>query len=89
MPRHWIRWAAGLLQATRKSSGGVPVDNQIASYLRDSRYVITADKVFTEIVHKLRSASTRPLAEEYLVRGNDSAVDELIGFISDTHPARD
>lgn len=53
LPRRWLRWALGTLQATRKTGSGTPVDNQIGSYLVDADLLVTADKVFASIVQRV------------------------------------
>jgi hypothetical protein len=44
LPRSWLRWAVRTSQATRNTSSGTAVDNQISSYLVDADIFVTADK---------------------------------------------
>jgi hypothetical protein len=81
MPRHWLRTAMRLAASTRKTSPGTPVDVQISTYLYDIDAFCTSDSVFVDCIEKVRSAAPRPLAATFLLRGNQSAVPDLIGVI--------
>lgn len=66
-PRSWLRWAVRTLQATRKTSPGTPVDNQIGSYLVDADIFVTADKIFTAIVQRIGDEAVVRIATPVLV----------------------
>ncbi len=66
LPRNWLRWAVRTLQATRKTSAGTPVDNQIGSYLVDADVFVTADKVFYSIVQRIVDESVVQIATPIL-----------------------
>jgi hypothetical protein len=55
MPRSWLRWAVRTLQATRKTTPGTPVDNQIGSYLADADLFVTGDRAFESLVRRIRA----------------------------------
>jgi hypothetical protein len=67
LPRSWLRWALKTLQATRKTSAGTPVDNQIGSYLVDADILVTADKIFDAIVRRLADEPVIRVATPLLV----------------------
>jgi hypothetical protein len=76
LPRSWLRWALKTLQATRKTSAGTPVDNQIGSYLVDADILVTADKIFDAIVRRLADESVIRVATPLLVTP-ENCVSEL------------
>jgi hypothetical protein len=67
LPRSWLRWALTTLQATRKTSAGTPVDNQIGSYLVEADILVTADKIFDAIIRRLADESVIRIATPLLV----------------------
>ena len=67
LQRDWLRWAFRTLQATRKTSPGTPVDNQIGSYLIDADVLMTADKIFFSITQRIAAEGVVPVAEPLLV----------------------
>jgi hypothetical protein len=77
LPRSWLRWAFGILRATRKTSPGTPVDNQISSYLVDAGIIITADKVFVSIIQRVAAEELVPIATPILV-SIENCVSKLI-----------
>jgi hypothetical protein len=81
MPRNWLRWAVATLQATRATSPGSAVDNQIGSYLVDADVFVTADKVFAAIVQRLRTEAPVPIARARLVTSANCAA-ILAGLVS-------
>lgn len=86
LPREWIRWAMGEVQALRKVTPGTPVDNQIATYLVDFDVFVTADRGFADCVEAMRAYAPRPLAATAVVDGGVAAVDELLGIVAGYKP---
>lgn len=78
--RNWLRWAFRTLQATRKTSSGTPVDNQIGSYLVDADFLVTADKVFASIAERIAAEKVVPIARPVLVTV-ENCVSKLIDLI--------
>lgn len=78
MPLAWLRWAFAHVQATRKTSNGAPVDNQIATYLPECDVFVTADKIFVECVDKVRPHCPVPLGRAARVPANSDAVDAVV-----------
>lgn len=81
MPLAWLRWAFEHVQATRTTTNGTPVDNQIATYLPECDAFATADKAFAECVEKVRPHSPIPLGRGCKVPAHESAADALIDLI--------
>ncbi len=83
MPLAWLRWAFQWVQATRKTTPGTPVDNQIAMYLPECDVFVTSDKAFAECVEKVRRHSPVQLGRGLCVPANDAAVDAVIDAMKD------
>jgi hypothetical protein len=79
-PRSWLRWALRTLQATRKTSPGTPVDNQIGSYLVDADFLLTADKVFAAIVQRVAKEAVVQVAAPVLTSA-DTCVSMLTALL--------
>lgn len=79
MPLAWLRWAFEWVQATRKTTNGTPVDNQIATYLPECDVFVTADKAFAECVEKVRPHSPVTLGRGLCVPANDAAIEAVMG----------
>ena len=73
LPRSWLRWAFRIIQATRKTTPGTPVDNQISSYLVDADILMTADKVFVSIIQRITAEAAVPIAAPILVSAENCA----------------
>jgi hypothetical protein len=83
MPLAWLRWAFAHVQATRKTSNGAPVDNQIATYLPECDVFATADRIFVECVDKVRPHSPVTLGRAARVPANDDAVDAVVEVLNE------
>ena len=83
MPLAWLRWAFKWVQATRKTTHGTPVDNQIATYLSQCDAFVTSDKAFADCVEKVRPHSPVQLGRGVRVPANDAAVDAVIELMKD------
>jgi hypothetical protein len=81
MPCHWLRTAMRIAASTRRTSPGTPVDVQISTYLYDVDAFCTSDSIFVDCIEKVRTAAPRSLAATFLLRGNESAVDDLVTVI--------
>lgn len=81
MPLAWLRWAFEHVQATRTTTNGTPVDNQIATYLPECDAFATSDKAFAECVEKVRPHSPVPLGRGCKVPANEGAADAVIDLI--------
>jgi hypothetical protein len=82
VPREWIRWAVGFVQATRKVTPGTPVDNQIATYLPDADVFVTGDRALAHIIAKVREEAPIGMADPLLLRAEDRPLgflDHLVG----------
>ena len=78
VPRQWLRWAMSYWQTYAKGTPGTPGDQQLAAYLPDCRYVISADKAFVRMVREIAQHSPFAMPTAHLVRGGvDGAVDLL------------
>lgn len=78
MPRHWIRSNADLLMGTRKVSPGTPADSQLATYMIDADLFISSDKVFVDVINKMRPHSPVPMAQALLVQPGADFADALL-----------
>ena len=85
LPREWLRWAFRTLQATRKTSPGTPVDNQIGSYLVDADILMTADKIFVSIIERIAAEAVVPVATPVLV-SVENCVQKLIEILTGESP---
>lgn len=83
VPRAWLRWAFQQVQATRTTTNGTPVDNQIASYLPECDVFVTADKAFAECVERIRPHSPVALGRGVRARANAAAVDDVMDVMAD------
>ncbi|WP_143876138.1 hypothetical protein [Nocardia fluminea] len=81
LPRSWLRWAIQVLQGTRTTSPGTPVDNQIASYLVEADIFVTADKAFAAIVQRVVDEGVIDIATPVLVSA-DTCVSSLERLLS-------
>jgi hypothetical protein len=71
------------LQATRKTSPGTPVDNQIGSYLVDADILMTADRIFVAIIERIASEAVIPIATPVLVTA-ENCVQKLIEILTES-----
>jgi hypothetical protein len=83
MPLAWLRWAFQWVQATRTTTHGTPVDNQIATYLPECDVFVTSDKAFAACVEKVRPHSPARLGRGLCVPANDAAVDAVMDALKD------
>jgi hypothetical protein len=82
LPLHWLSWAFPIVAATRKITRGTPVDCQIGLYLPACDFFATGDRVFGEIIDKVRRWSPVCLGEvKVLPVGQEGAL-ELIEFLA-------
>ena len=65
VPRCWLRWAFGYLQAFRKVTDGTPCDTQLATYLPDADIVLSSDGGFIDRIEECRKYApcVLPIAE--------------------------
>ena len=82
LPLEWLRWAFEHIQATRKTTDGTPVDNQIATYLPECDVFLSADRVLIECVERVRPHSPVPLGTGVRVPGGYEAVDATLAAIA-------
>lgn len=85
MPLHWLAWAFHVATATRKVTPGTPVDCQIGLYLPACEYFITGDRVFAQIVNKVRQWSPVTLGESRVLPGGRQGALELVEFLRECH----
>lgn len=83
MPLAWLRWAFEWVQATRTTTHGTPVDNQIATYLPECDVFVTSDKAFAACVEKVRPHSPARLGRGLCVPAHDAAVDAAMDALKD------
>lgn len=82
LPREWVRWAMGAVQALKKVTPGTPVDNQIATYLTDFETFVTADRGFADCVETMRPYAPCALASTAVVPAGVAAVDGLLKVVA-------
>ena len=82
MPLHWLAWAFLSATATRHVTRGTPVDCQIGLYLPACEFLITGDRVFGEIVDKVRRWSPVILGEVRVLSSDQKGPSELIEFLA-------
>ena len=83
VPLAWLRWAFGWVQATRKTSAGTPVDNQIATYLPECQVFVTSDRVFAQCVEKVRPNAPVELGRAAQVPAGADAIDAVLEVMRD------
>lgn len=81
MPRHWLRWAFEHLQQTRTVSRGTPGDAQLSAYLLDADYIVSADKVFVDLVNQIRVQGPYSIATALRISGDAAGTDRLLDLI--------
>lgn len=82
LPRQWLRWAHSFSQRFRKVTSGSPGDNQLFAYLLETDVVITADKVFLDILEACRGDSPCTLPEGKRISANRQGVVALIEYLA-------
>jgi hypothetical protein len=82
LPREWLRWAFEYVQATRSTTPGTPVDNQISVYLPECDVFLSADKAFIDCVEKVRPHSPVPLGIGVRVPGGPGAIAAVMDAIA-------
>lgn len=81
VPRQWVRWAFRYLARFRKITPGTPCDIQLAAYLPDADYVVSADNNMIGFVEVARRSSPTPLAKGLSIAGSCDATASLIEAI--------
>jgi hypothetical protein len=82
MPRFWLRWAFELLQRFRKVTGGTPCDTQLATYLPQADFVVSADKAFLQILDMCRPTAPCRLPTSVLIPAGETGVEALLSKLS-------
>jgi len=77
VPREWLRWAFSFTQRFRKVTPGSPGDSQLSTYFLDSDIVISADRIFIEILDTLRAFAPCDLPKGVLIPGGFNGVQSL------------
>ena len=68
-----------------KWTAGTPGDQQLGTYLRDCRHVVSADKVFVRLVREIGGQS--PFAmPAHLVRGGVDGASDLVELVGQLVP---
>lgn len=81
LPRQWLRWGHSFSQRFRKVSPGSGGDNQLFTYLPDTDVLVTADKVFVDIVEECRPFAPCPLPACRLVPAGAIGVGMVLDFL--------
>ncbi|WNO62325.1 hypothetical protein RPQ02_40700 [Streptomyces sp. AM2-3-1] len=81
MPRNWLRWAAGMVQASMKVTRGNPVDVQHTSYLPDCEVFLTADKNFARVLRHVAEAAPVTVGRVQRIEAPTSVGDDVIEAI--------
>jgi hypothetical protein len=81
VPRQWLRWAMSYYQTYVKWTPGTPGDEQLAAYLPDCRYVVSADKAFVRLVQEIGQHSPFAMPTAHLVRGGVDGVLDLLELV--------
>ena len=81
MPLHWLAWAFSFVTATRKVTRGTPVDCQIGLYLSACEFFVSGDRVFGEVVDKVRLWSPVKLGEVRVLSSSRDGAQELVRFV--------
>ena len=82
MPRQWIRWAFSFAQRFRRVTPGTPGDSQLSTYFLETDVVISADKVFLEILDEIRPYAPCDLPVGRLVPGGSAGVSALFEYLN-------
>ncbi|WP_164711169.1 hypothetical protein [Euzebya pacifica] len=78
VPQQVIVSAVSIVQRTRKTTAGTPVDAQLANYLLDADALVTADKALVDVVEKVRVDTPRlPIATGWRLRKPHDPLAEL------------
>jgi hypothetical protein len=77
-PRHWMRWAVGVLQLEREIQRSNAVDQALAVYLFEADTFVTADKRFAEILLRTVRHAPTGLAEIRPIEAGGSFTDRLV-----------
>jgi hypothetical protein len=82
MPRHWLRWAFERLQSLKKVTDGTPCDAQLATYLTQCDWFITADQNFADMLRRVREEAPFDVALAKLVPGGPGGVESLLASLT-------
>ena len=81
MPRFWLRWGYQYMQMFLKITAGTPGDAQLATYLPETEFVVSADRNFIRMTDMLRPYSPCQIASTHLVKADAGGVIEVIAFL--------
>jgi hypothetical protein len=83
VPAHWLWCFMDFMTELRKQSSGTYWDLSMATYCCDADYVISADKVFCDLVGEAGSVAEFPVARAIKVRGGQEGVIDLFQIIGE------
>jgi hypothetical protein len=81
VPAHWLWSFMDYMTQLRKQSSGTYWDLSMAMYCCDADYVISADKVFCDLVGEAGSIANFPVARAVKVRGGEEGIVDLLRII--------
>lgn len=82
LPRFWLRGAFEFLQSFHKVTDGTPCDSQLATYLLEADFIVSADKNFVRFVNRCRDEGPFHIAQGKLISGGALGVEELLNFLA-------
>ena len=83
VPAHWLWCFMDFMTELRKQSSGTYWDLSMATYCCDADYVISADKVFCDLVGEAGTVAKFPVATAIKVRGGQEGVIDLFQIIGE------
>jgi hypothetical protein len=84
VPRQWLRWAFTFAQRFRKVTAGTPADSQLSTYFLETDLVISADRIFMEILKEIRPFAPCSLPKGKLIRGGSNGIADLFETLEAT-----
>lgn len=82
LPRLWLRGAFEFLQSFHKVTDGTPCDSQLATYLPEADFIVSADKNFVRFVNRCGGEGPFRIARGTLISGGALGVEELLNFLA-------
>ena len=85
LPREWLRWAHLKAQSFRKPTGGSPGDNQLFSYILETDFVISSDKVFIDLIDEIKPHApfSYTFPQTWVLPAGDQGVEKLFQYLAE------
>ena len=85
LPREWLRWAHLKAQSFRKPTGGSPGDNQLFSYILETDFLLSSDKVFIDLLNEIKPhvPFSYTMPQGRVLPAGNKGVEELFQYLTE------